>query len=276
MVHRSGAESAEIMSEAQTRLAIFIGLFLTLAVLEWLAPRRERRTGRTRRWLTNWAISILDSVALRLIFKSAAVGGAVWAAENGVGLFNMIASPYWLALIVSVVALDLAIWFSHLASHKVPLLWRVHRMHHSDIEIDVTTAIRFHPIEILLSMLWKYVIVIALGAPAASVLIFEIVLNGVALFNHSNLRLPARLDAWLRLFVVTPDMHRVHHSTDRRETDSNYGFNLPIWDRMFGTYIAQPALGHDAMQIGLAQWQDDRPQGLGWTLMVPFRPQNRQ
>lgn len=259
------------MSEAPTRLAIFIGLFVVLALLEWLAPRRQRRTGRQRRWLTNWAISILDSLVLRLVFKTAAVGGAIWAAENGVGLFNMVATPDWLALAVSLLALDLAIWFSHLASHKVPLFWRLHRMHHSDIEIDVTTAIRFHPIEILLSMLWKYLVVIALGAPATSVLIFEIVLNGVALFNHANLRLPARLDAWLRLFIVTPDMHRVHHSTDPRETNSNYGFNLPVWDRMFGTYVAQPRLGHDAMKIGLAEWQDSRPEGLGWTLMVPFR-----
>lgn len=259
------------MSEAPTRLAIFIGLFVVLALLEWLAPRRERRTGRQRRWLTNWAISILDSLVLRLVFKTAAVGGAIWAAENGVGLFNMVETPDWLALAASLLALDLAIWFSHLASHKVPLFWRLHRMHHSDIEIDVTTAIRFHPIEILLSMLWKYLVVIALGAPATSVLIFEIVLNGVALFNHANLRLPARLDAWLRLFIVTPDMHRVHHSTDPRETNSNYGFNLPVWDRMFGTYVAQPRLGHDAMKIGLAEWQDSRPEALGWTLMVPFR-----
>lgn len=261
------------MGEPQIRLAVFIGLFVALAALEWFAPRREPKPVKAKRWLTNWAIVIIDSVALRLVFKAAAVGGALWAAENGVGLFNNLAAPYWIAFVASVVVLDFAIWLSHLASHKVPALWRLHRMHHSDVDIDVTTAIRFHPVEILLSMAWKYVIVLALGAPAAAVLVFEIILNGLAMFNHANVKLPLRLDAWLRLFVVTPDMHRVHHSTDVRETDSNYGFNLSLWDRMFGTYVDQPALGHDAMRIGIAEWQDDRPTGLAWTLSVPLREQ---
>ncbi|MBL4599180.1 MAG: sterol desaturase family protein, partial [Rhizobiaceae bacterium] len=167
--------------------------------------------------------------------------------------------------------LDFAIWFSHLASHKVPIFWRIHRMHHSDIDIDVTTAIRFHPVEIILSMFWKYLIVLALGAPAASVLVFEIVLNGGALFNHANFKLPLSIDKVLRLLIVTPDMHRVHHSIIRKETDSNYGFNLSIWDRMFGTYIDQPSKGHDEMTIGLKEWQDEKPARLDWILMVPFR-----
>jgi sterol desaturase/sphingolipid hydroxylase (fatty acid hydroxylase superfamily) len=261
------------MSEPQIRLAVFIGLFVALAALEWLAPRRELKPVKTRRWVTNWAIVVVDSVAVRLVFKAAAVGGALWAAENGVGLFNIVAAPLWIAVLVSIVALDLAIWASHLASHKIPVLWRLHRMHHSDVDIDVTTAIRFHPIEILLSMVWKYAVVLALGAPAVAVLVFEIILNGLAMFNHANLRLPLWLDRWLRLLVVTPDMHRVHHSIDRRETDSNYGFNLSVWDRIFGTYVDQPALGHDGMTIGIAEWQDERPIGLAWTLSVPFREQ---
>lgn len=264
------------MSEPQIRLAVFVGLFLALAAMEYLAPRRELKPVKARRWFTNWAIVAIDSVAVRLVFKAAAVGGALWAAENGVGLFNLVAAPYWIAFLVSIVVLDFAVWFSHLASHKVPLLWRMHRMHHSDVDIDVTTAIRFHPFEILLSMAWKYAVVLALGAPAAAVLVFEIILNGLAMFNHANMRLPLWLDGWLRLLIVTPDMHRVHHSTDMRETDSNYGFNLSIWDRMFGTYTDQPALGHDGMSIGIGEWQDERPTGLAWTLSVPFREQGRE
>ena len=258
------------MSEAQTRLAIFIGLFVILAVLEYLAPRRELRPVKMKRWFTNWALVILDSVLVRLVFKTAAVGGALWAAEKGYGLFNVVAVPGIVAIIISFMVLDFAVWLSHLASHKVPLFWRVHRMHHSDTDIDVTTAVRFHPLEILLSMAWKYAVVVAIGAPASAVLIFEIVLNGGAMFNHSNLKLPLWLDRWLRLIIVTPDMHRVHHSSEVEETDSNYGFNLSIWDRMFNTYVDQPKLGHDGMQIGLKEWQDHRPERLDWALMVPF------
>jgi sterol desaturase/sphingolipid hydroxylase (fatty acid hydroxylase superfamily) len=176
-----------------------------------------------------------------------------------------------LAFIVSVTALDFAVWLEHLASHKIPILWRIHRMHHSDIAFDVTTAVRFHPLEIILSMVWKYAVVLILGAPASAVLVFEIILNGVAMFNHSNFKLPLVIDRWLRLIIVTPDMHRVHHSTDRDEHDTNYGFNFSLWDRIFRTYTDQPALGHDGMKIGLEPWQDERPAGLVWTLMVPFR-----
>ncbi len=259
------------MTEPQIRLAVFIGLFATLALLELFAPRRDVKPVKARRWFTNIGIVILDSVILRLVFKAAAVGGALWAAENGIGLFNNISAPVWIAVIASFVVLDFAIWLAHVASHKVPFLWRIHRMHHSDVDFDLTTAVRFHPIEIVLSMVWKYLIVLAIGAPAVAVLIFEIVLNGAAMFNHSNIKLPLWLDRWIRLLIVTPDMHRVHHSIDMRETDSNYGFNLSIWDRMFRTYVYQPSLGHEGMKIGLAEWQDDRPTGIGWTLMVPFR-----
>ncbi|MEZ5871611.1 MAG: sterol desaturase family protein [Nitratireductor sp.] len=259
------------MSEAQTRLAVFVGLFLILALLEVLAPRRDPKPVKMKRWFTNWALVLLDSLLVRLVFKTAAVGGALWAAENGYGLFNVMSAPAWLAIVVSFLVLDFAVWLEHLASHKIPLFWRIHRMHHSDTDFDVTTAVRFHPLEIVLSMAWKYAVVLAIGAPAAAVLIFEIVLNGGAMFNHSNLKLPLWLDRWLRLVIVTPDMHRVHHSTEVRETDSNYGFNLSIWDRIFATYVDQPKLGHEGMQIGLKEWQDHRPERLDWALMVPFR-----
>lgn len=258
------------LSEAQVRLGVFVGLFLVLAASEILAPRRTPKPVKARRWLTNWAIVIIDSAVLRLVFTGAAVGVALWAESNGYGLFNQVEVPFLLSFLVSFVVLDFAIWLAHLASHKIPLLWAVHRMHHADVDFDVTTAIRFHPIEILLSMLWKMVLVIALGAPVACVLVFEIVLNGLAMFNHSNLKLPLWLDAIIRLFIVTPDMHRVHHSIINRETDSNYGFNFSVWDRLFGTYIDQPEEGHKGMTIGLAAWQDERPTRLLWSLKVPF------
>jgi sterol desaturase/sphingolipid hydroxylase (fatty acid hydroxylase superfamily) len=258
-------------NEAIVRFGVFAVLFITMAALEYLAPRRQLKPVRAKRWFTNWTIVILDSVLVRLLFKTAAVGGALWAAESGIGLFNLIEAPYWLAFAVSFLALDFTVWFSHLLSHKVPLFWRFHRMHHADVDIDVSTAIRFHPVEIIASMGVKYAVVLALGAPAAAVLMFEIVLNGGAMFNHANFRLPLWLDRWLRLVIVTPDMHRVHHSVIREEHNSNYGFNLSIWDRMFSTYVAQPEKGHDGMEIGLTPWQDERPTRLGWTLMIPFR-----
>jgi len=257
-------------SEASIRLAIFIGLFATLAALEIALPRRIPREGKSRRWLTNWAIVLIDSVVLRLVFAGAAVGVAFWVENKEIGVFHWIGAPQWIAILISFVVLDFAIWFAHVASHKIPVLWRIHRMHHSDVDFDVSTAIRFHPIEIVASMAFKSVIVIALGAPPVAVLIFEVVLNGAAMFNHSNLKLAPWLDRALRWLIVTPDMHRVHHSIIHTETDSNYGFNLAIWDRLFGTYIDQPEKGHGGMVIGLAEWQDEQPTRLGWALKVPF------
>lgn len=258
------------LSEPQIRLGVFLGLFALLALLEFLAPRRELQHVKAKRWFTNWIIVFIDSAVLRLLFIGAAVGAAEWASINNYGLFNAIETPLWLAVLLSFIILDFAIWFSHWASHKVPLLWAVHRMHHSDVDIDVSTAIRFHPIEIVLSMVWKIAIVVALGAPAIAVLIFEIVLNGAAMFNHSNLKIPVSVDRYLRWLIVTPDMHRVHHSAMHQETDSNYGFNLAIWDRLFNTYTDQPEKGHAGMTIGLDEWQDTRPTRLWWSLKVPF------
>ena len=262
-----------MMNETLIRLSAFIGLFILFALLEAVFPRRTRRQSQSKRWLTNWAISILDNVTLRLfalLVPLLAIGAALDANALGVGLLNKVELPAILEIALAILVLDFAIWAQHLITHKVPLLWRFHRVHHSDRDIDVTTAIRFHPIEIAFSMGLKILLVYVLGPSAIAVVLFEVLLNGTAMFNHANIRLPLRLDAWVRRVLVTPDMHRVHHSIHRYEHDSNYGFALSIWDRMFGTYIAQPALGHDDMAIGL-QWQDESPAKLGWSLWLPFQ-----
>ena len=259
--------------EALIRLSVFLGLFALFAGAEALRPRRARAQPRARRWATNWAMSLLNTATLNLLSLALpllAVGAALDAQAQGWGLFNRLAWPGWLEIVLAILILDLAIWAQHLITHKVPLLWRLHRVHHADRDIDVTTAIRFHPVEIGLSMLLKIGLVYALGPAALAVVLFEVLLNGTALFNHANWRLPLPLDRALRLVLVTPDMHRVHHSVHRHEHDSNYGFALSIWDRIFGTYIAQPDKGHEGMTIGL-HWQDDRPARLGWALWLPFR-----
>jgi len=259
-------------NEALIRLSVFIGLFALFALAETLAPRRVRTQKRSRRWVTNWGITIANTVLLRLMafaLPLLAVGAAIDAQAQGWGLFNALTLPVWIEVVAAILILDFAIWAQHLITHKVPILWRLHRVHHADVDMDVTTAIRFHPVEIALSMILKIGLVYLLGPAAIAVILFEIILNGTAMFNHANIRLPLWLDAIVRRVLVTPDMHRVHHSVHRHEHDSNYGFALSIWDRMFGTYIAQPAAGHDAMEVGL-EWQDDRPAQLGWSLSLPF------
>ena len=256
--------------EMALRLGAFFGIFSAMALWEARAPMRGLVAPWLRRWGTNWGMSILDALTVKLIFGAAAAGAALDAGAGGWGLFNRLDWPAWAEIVLSLLVLDLAIWLQHLLTHKIPLLWRLHRVHHTDRDVDVTTAIRFHPVEIAFSMCVKIGLVYALGIPVAAVIAFEVLLNGMAMFNHSNVRLPAGADRWLRRIVVTPDMHRVHHSVDRAEHDANYGFNLSIWDRLFGTYVAQPAAGHDRMTIGLAPWQDDRPTRLGWSLALPF------
>lgn len=260
------------VSESALRLGVFVGLFLLFAGLETLAPRRKRSFPRRTRWTTHFVITLLNTLTLRIVaiaLPLLAIGAALDASSLGVGLFNWLTLPAWFEAIAAVIVFDLAIWAQHLLSHKVPLFWRFHRMHHADPDLDVTTAIRFHPIEIAGSMVLKIGLVYLLGPSIWAVLFFEILLNGTALFNHANLRLPPRLDAGLRLILVTPDMHRVHHSVKRAEHDSNYGFALSIWDRVFGTYTAQPSAGHDGMEIGL-QWRDQSPTRLIWSLKLPF------
>ena len=260
-------------NEALIRLTVFLALFLVFAALEAFAPRRARVLPRSRRWITNLSITVLNTLALRALAVALpflAVGAAVDAWSMGWGLLNRVVWPLWVEIVVAVLVLDFAIWAQHLITHKVPLFWRFHRMHHADRDMDVTTALRFHPVEILASMGLKIALVYALGPQAVAVVVFEVLLNGTAMFNHANLRLPLWLDRVVRLVLVTPDMHRVHHSVDRREHDSNYGFALSVWDRIFRTYVAQPVGGHDAMVVGL-QWQDEKPAKLGWSLWLPFR-----
>ena len=260
-------------NEAALRLAVFLGLFAVFACAEQLAPRRARQQSQRRRWLTNIAITVINTLTLRAMafgLPLLAAGAALDAGARGWGLFNMIALPGWLEIALAMLVLDLAIWVQHLITHKVPLLWRLHRVPHADRDMDVTTAVRFHPVEIALSMLLKIGLIYLLGPAAVAVVLFEIILNGTAMFNHANLHLPQTLDRVLRRVLVTPDMHRVHHSTQRSEHDSNYGFALAIWDRIFGTYVSQPADGHDDMKVGL-QWQDDRPARLWWSLRLPFQ-----
>jgi sterol desaturase/sphingolipid hydroxylase (fatty acid hydroxylase superfamily) len=260
-----------IAAEPVLRLGFFLGAFLTMALWEALAPKRPQAIGRLRRWPNNLGLVVIDTLIVRLLFPLAGVGMAFLATSRGWGLFNILPLPAWLAIPAAVLLLDLTIYGQHVAFHAVPLLWRLHRMHHADLEFDVTTGLRFHPGEILLSMLIKLAAVAVLGAPPVAVLIFEILLNATSLFNHGNVRLALGLDRILRLIVVTPDMHRVHHSIDRRETDSNFGFNVPWWDRLFGTYRAQPALGHERMTIGIPVFRDQRELRLDRMLWQPMR-----
>lgn len=262
--------------EPAIRLAAFSGILAIMALWEALAPRRHQAVGRFRRWPSNLGIVVVDTLLLRLAFPAAAVGVALLAEERGWGLFQALGAPAWLAVLGSVILLDLAIYLQHVLFHAVPVLWRLHRMHHADLEFDVTTGVRFHPIEILLSMGIKIGVVAALGAPATAVLIFEVLLNGTSMFNHGNVRLPARLDRALRWIVVTPEMHRVHHSVVPRETNSNFGFNLPWWDRLFGTYRAQPEAGHEGMTIGIAQFREPGELRLDRMLTQPFRSDDRR
>jgi sterol desaturase/sphingolipid hydroxylase (fatty acid hydroxylase superfamily) len=257
--------------EPMLRLGVFLGVLVAMAVWELAAPRRRQNIPRVIRWTNNLALVVVDTLVLRLSFPILAVGLALIAEEHGWGLFNALDVPLWLAVLVSILLLDLTIYLQHVLFHAVPALWRLHRMHHADLEIDVTTGLRFHPVEILLSMVIKLAAVAALGAPAVAVLIFEVLLNATAMFNHANIRLPAGVDRALRLFVVTPDMHRVHHSVIPAETNSNFGFNLPWWDRLLGTYRAQPKGGHEGMTIGIEQFRTPRDLWLDRMLVQPLR-----
>lgn len=257
--------------EPTIRLGVFFGVFAVMAVWELFAPRRRPEFGRLARWPNNLGIVVLNTVILRLLFPTAAVGLALFAETSGWGLLNVLDWPVWLEILLAVVVLDFVIYLQHVMFHAVPALWRLHRMHHADLDFDVTTGARFHPVEIVLSMIIKFAMIAALGPAAVAVLVFELLLNGTAMFNHANARLPLGLDRWLRWIVVTPDMHRVHHSIVPRETNSNFGFNLPWWDRLFGTYRAQPAAGHDGMTIGLEQFRELRELRLDRMLAQPFK-----
>ena len=256
--------------ESAIRLGVFLGVFILVALAEMLAPRRALSTAKGMRWFGNLGIVFINTLAVRALFPVAAVGMALLADERGWGLLNNVEIPYWLAVVIAVVVLDFVIYLQHVMFHAVPLLWRFHMMHHADLDFDVTTGARFHPVEIVISMLIKLAAISVFGPPVLGVLIFEVLLNATAMFNHSNWRLPVIVDRVLRLFVVTPDMHRVHHSVIARETNSNFGFNLPWWDRLFGTYRAKPQQGHEGMTLGLAQFRDPKRLTLPWMLALPF------
>ena len=260
-----------LTSEQYIRLAAFCGIFGLMAFWELVQPRRKQMVGRGWRWPNNLGVVVVDTLLVRIVFPTTAVGLALVANARGIGLFNVMRPAAWVAVAASVILLDLTIYFQHVLFHAVPLLWRLHRMHHADLDVDVSTGLRFHPFEILLSMVVKFAVVVALGAPATAVLLFEMLLNATSMFNHSNIRFPEGFDRLLRWFVVTPDMHRVHHSIVPRETNSNFGFNLPWWDRLFGTYRAQPAAGHEAMTLGIEQFREPRELGLDRMLLQPFR-----
>ncbi|MFO1351209.1 MAG: sterol desaturase family protein [Gammaproteobacteria bacterium] len=257
--------------ELELRLGFFIAVLAGMAWWETLRPRRERSLSRSLRWPGNLGVAASAALLQRVTLPATLVGVAVIGESRGWGLLALLDLPYGLALTLAVLALDLTIYLQHVMFHAVPLLWRLHRMHHADLDFDVTTGVRFHPVEILLSAIIKLVVIASLGAPPLAVLVFELMLNATALFNHSNVAIPQAIDRWLRWFVVTPDMHRVHHSIIPHETNSNFGFNLSWWDRLCGTYRAQPEAGHDDMTIGIRQFRDPAELRFDRMLLQPFR-----
>ncbi len=256
------------------RFGIFIAVLLVMAAAEAMFAKKRRQQKRGQRWLTNLGLTTSNIVVLKLLGPITAVAAAYLALDTSWGLLSLspVPLPYYLELILGIALLDLAIYFQHVCSHKIPLLWRFHKVHHADRDIDVTTGIRFHPIEALLSMIYKCGVILLLGPVTLSVILFEIILNASAMFNHANVRLPKNVDKVLRTVIVTPDSHRVHHSEIQAETDSNYGFFLSVWDRIFKTYTAQPSQGHDGMVIGLTEYQTHAPASFAWCLKAPFVP----
>jgi sterol desaturase/sphingolipid hydroxylase (fatty acid hydroxylase superfamily) len=260
-----------IVEHAQyVRLGAFVVIFSTMVVMEILRERRELQTSKGQRWATNIGIIVTDSVVLRFVFPMGAIGMGYLAGDLGWGLFNVVSVPFWLAVVASFILLDFVVWLQHVVFHAVPALWKVHMMHHADLDFDVTTGTRFHPIEMVISMGIKAAAILLLGAPVFAILLFEVLLNGTSMFNHANLDIPKPVDRILRLFVVTPDMHRVHHSAEPKETNTNFGFNLPWWDYLFGTYRDQPEEGHHGMTIGLEQIRDPAKNTYLHLLVLPF------
>lgn len=256
--------------ESSIRLTCFFGVFILMAIWEMISPKRTLIVNKPRRWFSNLSITILNTLIVRILFPTGAVGVAFAITGKGWGILNLLNWPGWVALIAGVVALDFIIYLQHVIFHAIPILWRLHMVHHADLDIDVTTGNRFHPIEIFLSMVIKTASVLLIGVTPWSVLIFEVLLNATSMFNHSNVNMPKYIDRIIRLMIVTPDMHRIHHSTIRQETNSNFGFNIPWWDRLLGTYRHDPAKGHEGMTIGLDQFQDPDLHSLTWMLSLPF------
>ncbi|MBO0332055.1 sterol desaturase family protein [Sneathiella sp. CAU 1612] len=256
--------------EPTVRLSFFLGTLGAVGIWQAFAPKRPPSVSILWRWLNNFGVTFLNTLLLRLLFPILAVGLAVTATENGWGLLNVVELPIAFSIVIAVILQDLVIYWQHVIFHRVGFLWKFHKMHHADVDYDVSTGARFHPVEILLSMVLKLVVVLLIGPPVVAVIIFEILLSSIAMFNHANAGLPEKIDNFARKFIVTPDMHRVHHSVIRDEHNSNYGFNLPWWDYMFSTYRPQPSAGHDKMTIGLNEYQSHRKQSIFWMLRLPF------
>ena len=258
-------------NEKVIRLGFFLGVFIIMALYEVIAPKRELSDSKLVRWGNNLGLTFFNTFVLRVLFPTAAVGMALFAQEQGWGLFNYFPIVFAIAVVVSVIVMDFFIYLQHVMVHAIPLLWRLHRVHHADLDYDVTTGARFHTLEIILSMGIKFAVILLLGPPVIAVIIFEVLLNATAMFNHSNVRIPEAIDKVLRLLVVTPDMHRVHHSIEDDEANSNFGFSLPWWDRIFGTYRAQPRGGHTGMTIGIRSYRDSKHcSWLSGLLIMPF------
>ena len=261
------------MSDTILRLTFFLSILIILIMAEILFPKKKRIHNRKDRWITNGLITLINTASVNIVHIAIpliAIVAAVDVSNGKMGLFNIINFPIWIEIILTVIILDFIIWGQHLLSHKIPFMWRFHRMHHTDRDLDVTTAVRFHPFEIIFSMFIKITAIYIIGASAIAVIIFEIMLNGMAMFNHANLRIPFRIENILRKFIVTPDLHRIHHSIYIDEHNKNFGFSLSIWDKIFKCYLDQPRDGHKDMKLGL-KWQNDKPTKLGWSLWIPFK-----
>ena len=261
------------MSDTILRLTFFLSILIILIMAEILFPKKKRIHNRKDRWITNGLITLINTASVNIVHIAIpliAIVAAVDVSNGKLGLFNVTNFPIWIEIILTVIILDLIIWGQHFLSHKIPFMWRFHRMHHTDRDLDVTTAVRFHPFEIIFSMFIKITAIYILGASAIAVIIFEIILNGMAMFNHANLRIPLRIENILRKFIVTPDLHRIHHSIYIDEHNKNFGFSLSIWDKIFKCYLDQPRDGHKDMKLGL-KWQNDKPTKLGWSLWIPFK-----
>ncbi len=257
--------------EIPVRLSFFFGVFAIIAVWEIRAPRRKLNVSKGVRWINNLSLTFLNSFILRILFPTAAIGVALVAQQKGWGLLNSYEFSFWFSVVIAVIAMDFVIYLQHVMVHAIPVLWRLHRVHHADLDYDVTTGARFHTFEIILSMMIKFATIMALGPPVVAVLIFEVLLNASAMFNHGNIYIPEKIDRILRLFVVTPDMHRVHHSVKASLANSNFGFSLPWWDRLFGTYLAQPEEGHIEMKLGVEDFRDPiQVDYLPGMLLMPF------
>ncbi len=259
-----------MFNEIELRLGSFLVMFALIAIIEIIIPKRKLSVKKSTRWFRNLSIILLDSLAVRLLIPFTTVGVAVYAQTNAIGILHHLAMPPYLHIVFAIIILDLLIYIQHVVFHYVPILWRLHKIHHIDQDYDVTTGLRFHPIEIILSVLIKCLAILAFGVPYQGVIIFEILLNLTAMFNHGNINIPKKLDSFIRLFIVTPDMHRVHHSVIKTETNSNFGFNLSVWDKVFKTYKKSPAKGHNNMTIGLKEYQNPAKTNLLEMLLIPF------